>query len=80
MVSQVNSVCNQSIESIDCDADCGSGIYPIETVKTQMMSNMGGQRPTLAEAVKHVYSLGGFRAYYRGLAVSYWHDRFLRWS
>ncbi|KAF9652192.1 mitochondrial carrier [Thelephora ganbajun] len=44
-------------------------IYPIETVKTQMMSNIGGQRRTLAQAVKHVYSLGGMRAYYRGLAI-----------
>jgi solute carrier family 25 phosphate transporter 23/24/25/41 len=53
-----------------CDANFGSGIYPIETVKTQMMSSLGGRRPTLLEAVKHVYKLGGMRAYYRGLAVS----------
>lgn len=33
------------------------------------MSSIGGQRPTLKQAVKHVYSLGGMRAYYRGLAV-----------
>lgn len=44
-------------------------IYPIETVKTQMMSSIGGQRRTLAQAVKHVRSLGGIRAYYRGLAI-----------
>ncbi|KAF9780136.1 mitochondrial carrier [Thelephora terrestris] len=44
-------------------------IYPIETVKTQMMSSIGGQRRTLVEAVKHVHSLGGLRAYYRGLAI-----------
>lgn len=44
-------------------------IYPIETVKTQMMSSVGGQRRTLADAVKHVYTLGGMRAYYRGLAI-----------
>ena len=52
-------------------ADFGLGIYPVETVKTQMMSSIGGQRPTLLEAVKHVYTLGGMRAYYRGLAVSH---------
>lgn len=52
------------------DADFRLGIYPIETVKTQMMSSIGGQRRTLADAVKHVYTLGGMRAYYRGLAVS----------
>ena len=34
-----------------------------------MMSNVGGQRPTLMQAIKHVNSLGGIRAYYRGLAV-----------
>jgi len=34
------------------------------------MSNIGGQRRTLLQAVKHVYTLGGMRAYYRGLAVS----------
>ena len=45
-----------------------------------MMSNIGGQRPTLAEAVKHVYSLGGMRAYYRGLAVSHRPDRSPRTS
>ena len=38
------------------------------------MSNMGGQRPTLLDAVKHVYTLGGMRAYYRGLAVSHRYD------
>jgi hypothetical protein len=35
------------------------------------MSSIGGQRQTLLQAVKHVYSLGGMRAYYRGLAVSF---------
>lgn len=35
-----------------------------------MMSSIGGQRRTLMEAVRHVNSLGGMRAYYRGLAVS----------
>ena len=71
-----------SMQSLDPfvvhDTNFRSGIYPIETVKTQMMSNMGGQRPTLMEAVKHVYSLGGMRAYYRGLAVSHRHDRSIK--
>ena len=69
VVSQVNSVCDQLINTVS-DANLGSGIYPVETVKTQMMSNIGGQRPTLLDAMKHVYKLGGMRAYYRGLAVS----------
>ncbi|KAG6811318.1 hypothetical protein H0H92_008030 [Tricholoma furcatifolium] len=43
-------------------------IYPIETLKTQMMS--GQQRRTLIEAARHVWSLGGARAYYRGLSLS----------
>lgn len=34
------------------------------------MSSVGGQRQTLRQAVKHVHSLGGTRAYYRGLGVS----------
>jgi len=44
-------------------------IYPIETVKTQMMSNTGGSRQTLLSAVRHVYTLGGTRAFYRGLTI-----------
>jgi hypothetical protein len=34
-----------------------------------MMSNTGEQRHTLPDAVRHLWKLGGFRAYYRGLAV-----------
>ncbi|KAF9009005.1 mitochondrial carrier domain-containing protein [Cyathus striatus] len=44
-------------------------IYPIETLKTQMMSNAGYHRRTLFDAARHVWSLGGLRAYYRGLTV-----------
>jgi solute carrier family 25 (mitochondrial phosphate transporter), member 23/24/25/41 len=47
----------------------GIGIYPIETLKTQMMSSTGAQKRTLASAAKRVWALGGFRAYYRGLGV-----------
>lgn len=43
-------------------------IYPIETLKTQMMSSTG-QKRTLAQAAKHVWALGGARAYYRGLTI-----------
>ncbi|KAF8897599.1 mitochondrial carrier domain-containing protein [Infundibulicybe gibba] len=44
-------------------------IYPIETLKTQMMSNTGEQKRTLISAARHVWSLGGARAYYRGLTI-----------
>ncbi|KAF7332069.1 Mitochondrial carrier protein [Mycena kentingensis (nom. inval.)] len=54
-------------------------IYPIETLKTQMMSSAGGpvvlkgtnlfQQPKMLEAAQHVWKLGGFRAYYRGLTI-----------
>ncbi|KAJ3570208.1 hypothetical protein NP233_g4553 [Leucocoprinus birnbaumii] len=43
-------------------------IYPLETLKTQMMSNTGGKR-TFGQAIRHLYSMGGIRAYYRGLTV-----------
>ncbi|PFH52786.1 hypothetical protein AMATHDRAFT_139300 [Amanita thiersii Skay4041] len=43
-------------------------IYPIETLKTQMMSNTG-QRRSMVEAARHVWTLGGMRAYYRGLMI-----------
>ncbi|KAJ7276469.1 mitochondrial carrier [Mycena haematopus] len=57
-------------------------IYPIETLKTQMMSSAGqlkaqgrvdalnkhGQTKLLA-AARHLWALGGFRAYYRGLTI-----------
>ncbi|THV08481.1 mitochondrial carrier [Dendrothele bispora CBS 962.96] len=44
-------------------------IYPVETLKTQMMSNTGGQKRTLIEATRHVWALGGLGAYYRGLSI-----------
>ena len=47
------------------------GIYPIETLKTQMMSSTRteGANRTLALVAKRVWALGGLKAYYRGLAV-----------
>jgi solute carrier family 25 phosphate transporter 23/24/25/41 len=42
-------------------------IYPIETAKTQMMSCAG--KANLASAVRNIYSMGGIRAFYRGLPV-----------
>lgn len=44
-------------------------IYPIETLKTQMMSSTGDQRRSLGEAMRRVYNLGGMRAFYRGLHI-----------
>jgi len=44
-------------------------IYPIETLKTQMMSNTNQQKRTLIQAARHVWGLGGARAYYRGLTI-----------
>ncbi|KAI1795191.1 mitochondrial carrier [Ganoderma leucocontextum] len=44
-------------------------IYPIETLKTQMMSSADGKRRSLREAAVRVWQLGGFRAYYRGLTI-----------
>ncbi|KAF9567342.1 mitochondrial carrier [Agrocybe pediades] len=44
-------------------------IYPIETLKTQMMSNTGEHKRTLLSAIRHVWRLGGVRAYYRGLTI-----------
>jgi len=43
-------------------------IYPVETLKTQMMSSIG-QRRSIAEAMRHIWSLGGLRAFYRGLGI-----------
>ncbi|KAK1236501.1 hypothetical protein PQX77_000278 [Marasmius sp. AFHP31] len=43
-------------------------IYPIETLKTQMMSSTG-QKRALLDAARQVWKLGGLRAYYRGLAI-----------
>ncbi|KAA1466367.1 mitochondrial carrier [Dentipellis sp. KUC8613] len=44
-------------------------IYPIETLKTQMMSSTGEPNRTLLSAAKRLWKLGGFRAYYRGLGI-----------
>ncbi|KAJ7498844.1 mitochondrial carrier [Mycena latifolia] len=62
-------------------------IYPIETLKTQMMSNAGDPKrasdfakggvgllhkqvqPKILTAARHLWALGGFRAYYRGLTI-----------
>ncbi|KAF9485293.1 mitochondrial carrier [Pholiota conissans] len=44
-------------------------IYPIETLKTQMMSNTGQQKRHLIDAMRHVWALGGVRRYYRGLTI-----------
>ncbi|KZS97948.1 mitochondrial carrier [Sistotremastrum niveocremeum HHB9708] len=44
-------------------------IYPIETLKTQMMSSTGRQERTLIQAAKRLWGLGGTRAYYRGLTI-----------
>ncbi|KAI0750724.1 mitochondrial carrier [Daedaleopsis nitida] len=44
-------------------------IYPIETLKTQMMSNADGQRRSLREAALRLWQLGGVRAFYRGLTI-----------
>jgi hypothetical protein len=45
------------------------GIYPVETLKTQMMSSTEGTNRTLILAAKRVWALGGLKAYYRGLGV-----------
>ncbi|KIK94699.1 hypothetical protein PAXRUDRAFT_11892 [Paxillus rubicundulus Ve08.2h10] len=44
-------------------------IYPIETLKTQMMSAAGGQKRSLVGAARHIWQLGGFRTFYRGLSI-----------
>jgi len=44
-------------------------IYPIETLKTQMMSSAGVQRRTVASSMRRLWSMGGFSAYYRGLVI-----------
>ncbi|KAJ6598997.1 mitochondrial carrier [Mycena vulgaris] len=59
-------------------------IYPIETLKTQMMSNAGEPKrndlakggvgllkvqPKILTAARHLWALGGIRAYYRGLTI-----------
>ncbi|KAG2013565.1 mitochondrial carrier protein RIM2 [Coprinopsis cinerea AmutBmut pab1-1] len=42
-------------------------IYPIETLKTQMMSS--DKRRTITESLRHIYAMGGVRRFYRGLTV-----------
>lgn len=44
-------------------------IYPIETLKTQMMSSTGQHKKSLIDAARHLWGLGGARAYYRGLTI-----------
>ncbi|KAF7292381.1 Mitochondrial carrier protein [Mycena chlorophos] len=51
-------------------------IYPIETLKTQMMSSARDpalanqfKQPSLMSAARHLWALGGLRAYYRGLTI-----------
>ncbi|KAH7920164.1 mitochondrial carrier [Leucogyrophana mollusca] len=44
-------------------------IYPIETLKTQMMSSTGDQKRRLVDAARRVWQLGGMRAFYRGLTI-----------
>ncbi|KAI0347249.1 mitochondrial carrier [Trametopsis cervina] len=44
-------------------------IYPIETLKTQMMSN-AGERRSIREAAARLYAAGGVRGFYRGLGVN----------
>ncbi|CAE6405214.1 unnamed protein product [Rhizoctonia solani] len=43
-------------------------IYPIETLKTQMMSATGGRQLVLP-AIKRLWAMGGTRAFYRGLTI-----------
>ncbi|KAF8759839.1 mitochondrial carrier family [Rhizoctonia solani] len=42
-------------------------IYPIETLKTQMMSATGGSNPFTGDQT--LWSMGGTRAFYRGLTI-----------
>ncbi|KIY49290.1 mitochondrial carrier [Fistulina hepatica ATCC 64428] len=64
-ISQVSRFLSGGIGGISAQLS----IYPIETLKTQMMSSAGGQKRTLFQAAKYVWSLGGVRAYYRGLTI-----------
>jgi solute carrier family 25 (mitochondrial phosphate transporter), member 23/24/25/41 len=36
-----------------------------------MMTSTGEHKRTLTEAIRHLYQIGGVRAYYRGLTVSH---------
>ncbi|GJJ07618.1 hypothetical protein Clacol_001822 [Clathrus columnatus] len=42
-------------------------IYPIETLKTQMMSSTSSETRTISSAMRRLWKLKGFRAFYRGL-------------
>ncbi|KAG8966447.1 hypothetical protein FRC03_011985 [Tulasnella sp. 419] len=44
-------------------------IYPLETLKTQMMSSSKGAKNSMREAAIRTWKLGGVQAYYRGLAI-----------
>ncbi|KAF8579310.1 mitochondrial carrier [Ramaria rubella] len=44
-------------------------IYPIETLKTQMMSSTGDQSRSLGPSMRRLWALGGVPAYYRGLTI-----------
>ncbi|KZV76065.1 mitochondrial carrier [Peniophora sp. CONT] len=44
-------------------------IYPIETLKTQMMSSTGETKRTLVSAARTLWGMGGVPAYYRGLVI-----------
>ncbi|KAH9951624.1 mitochondrial carrier [Amylocystis lapponica] len=44
-------------------------IYPLETLKTHMMSSTGEHKRTLLSAARRVWELGGIRRYYRGLTI-----------
>jgi hypothetical protein len=55
-------------------------IYPVETLKTQLQSNLKKEKPTtkgdivegaLMNTAKSMWRRGGMRAYYRGLTVSF---------
>lgn len=44
-------------------------IYPIETLKTQIMSSTSNETRTIASSARRLWKLKGFRAFYRGLQI-----------
>ncbi|KAG8935599.1 hypothetical protein FRC00_010797, partial [Tulasnella sp. 408] len=44
-------------------------VYPLETLKTQLMSSDGHIKHSLSSTLKRTWSLGGVPAFYRGLSV-----------
>ncbi|KLO18028.1 mitochondrial carrier [Schizopora paradoxa] len=44
-------------------------IYPVETLKTQLMSTTGETKREFIPTCKRLWALGGLRAYYRGLTI-----------